>query len=489
MAYFTVDIPPGVYANGTPYQAAGRYNGANLWRWFSGESRPVGGWVERSTTTLSGKARAILTWRDNSNNSWAGIGTHTNLYVMTKSGDVSDITPVVYVPGRPDAITGGGYGSGTYGSGTYGASVPSSDVIDATVWTLDTWGENLVGCTPDDQRIYEWVPDTAFPAVQITGSPLARAVVVTEERIMMALGADGNPRLVRNSDQQDNTTWTPTTTNYARDFTLQTVGRLMCGKKVNGGTLLMTDVDAWLATFLGFPLVYGYNKVGSGCGIISQQAIAVTESQAVWMSQNGFWIYNGYTQPLDCEVHDYVFSDLNFDQASKIYAVHVSAFGEVWWFYPSSESIEIDRYLIWNYRENHWSLGQVVRLCGTDKGVFNYPLMVDNGGQVWDHENGFDHDGINPLATTGPIQIGNGDQIIHVRKIVPDERSLGQVTVSFATKFYPMGSNTSYGPYSLTENTDARFTARQVQLTYTGEDGEDFRVGNFRIEGVPGGLR
>lgn len=489
MAYFTLELPPGVYANGTTLQSAGRYNAANLMRWYSGEMRPVGGWNERSTTQVSGKARSLLTWKDNSNNTWAGIGTHTNLYAMTRSGVLTDITPAVYVAGRPDAITGGGYGSGSYGALAYGTPRPSSDVIDATVWTLDTWGENLVGCTADDQKIYEWEPDTNNDAVQIANSPLARAVVVTEERIMMALGADGNPRLVRNSDQEDNTVWTETTTNYAREFPLQTSGRLMCGKRVNGGTLLMTDVDAWLATFQGFPLVYGYQKVGSGCGIISQQAIAVTQSQTEWMSKNGFWIYNGYVQPLACDVHDYVFSDLNLNQASKIYAVHISEFGEVWYFYPSAASIEIDRYVIHNYRENHWSVGNLVRLSGTDRGVFTYPLMIDNSGQVWDHESGYDHDGIQPFATGGPLQIGNGDNVVMVRKIVPDERNLGDVSVSFLTKFYPMGAETTFGPFTLNQNTDCRFTARQVQVKYTGEDGADFRIGNFRLEGVTQGLR
>lgn len=489
MAYFSIAIPPGVYANGTTRQSAGRYNSANLMRWYSGEMRPVGGWAERSTSTVDGKARAIISWKDNSNTSWAGIGTHSNLYAMSRSGALSDITPVGYVVGRPNAVLGGGYGLGAYGAGSYGTARPSSDIIEATVWTLDTWGEYLVGCTADDQNLYEWQLDTGTRAAIIANSPPARALSVTAENIMMALGADNNPRLIRNSDIEDNTMWVEDPLNYARRYLLQTTGRLMCAKRVNGGQLILTDVDAWLATFIGQPFVYSYAKVGSGCGIISQQAIAVTDSQAVWMSQNGFWIFDGYTRPLASDVHDYIFSDINVVQASKVYSVHISAFGEVWWYYPSAASQEIDRYVMWNYRENHWSIGELARLSGTDRGVFQYPLMVDNDGQVWDHEYLYDHGGDVPFATTGPVEVGEGDNVVHVRKVVPDEDNLGDVTVTFQTKFYPMASNTTYGPYSLTANKDVRFTARQVQVTYTGTDGADFRIGNFRLEGVTGGLR
>lgn len=489
MSYFTIDLPPGVYANGTTYSAKGRFSSANLWRWFSGEQRPVGGWVLRTASAVSGKARAILAWKSNTNTSWAGIGTHTGLYSMSKSGIVANITPAGYQGGRADGALGGGYGSGPYGQGVYGrARTSTSDVIEATVWTLDTWGQNLIGCTASDQKIYEWVPGSAGPALVVANAPQARAIVVTSDRILMALGA-GNPRRVKWSDRENNTVWTSTSTNYAGEFDLQTAGRLMCGKRITGGTLLWTDIDVWLASFLGQPLVYGFTRAGSGCGAISQQAVAVTDSLAVWMSQNGFWIYNAYVSSLDCDVHDYVFSDINLVQASKIYAVHISSFGEVWWFYPSAASLEIDRYVVWNYRENHWNIGQLSRLSGTDRGVFQYPLMVDNAGQIWDHERGLDHGGLQPYAETGPIEIGQGDNVFCVRQIIPDERTLGQVDVSFSTRFYPNGAATTYGPYSLSQRTDARFTARQANMRFTADDGADFRVGKFRLEGVLGGLR
>jgi hypothetical protein len=130
------------------------------------------------------------------------------------------------------------------------------------MWTLDTWGEFLVGVSPDDGYIYQWENDTATIAAKVTNAPTAAAVVVTPERFMFALGADGDPRAVAWSDQEDNTEWTAGPTNQAGSFPLQTYGRLMCGKAVKGGTLVFTDLDAHLASFIGGNDIYRFDKVG-----------------------------------------------------------------------------------------------------------------------------------------------------------------------------------------------------------------------------------
>lgn len=492
MPYITLDVPPGIYRTGTDYKSKGRFFSANLWRWYAGESRPVGGWVQRSRgeTAVEGAARAILSWRDNSNKAWAAIGTNSNLYAMTSGGFVYDITPDGFTAGAESATAAGAYGAGVYGAGIYGFGEPIEAVfVPATVWSLDTWGENLVGCTIADGIIYEWEPDVSNEAVAVSNAPTARAVVSTADRILMALGADGNPRRVQWSDQEDNTEWTSTATNYAGDFDLQTVGQSMCGRRVNGGTLILTDVDAWLASFIGQPFVYSFDKVGSDCGIISQGAIAVTDSQAIWMSQNGFWRFAGNVSPIVSDVHDYVFSDLNVDQASKITALHNSLFGEIWWFYPSSSSIENDRYVVFNYQEGHWNIGELSRLCATDRGAFSYPLMVDADGVTFDHERGLLRGGIEPFALSGPLEIGQGDQTVMVRQIIPDEENVGSVDVTFKTRIYPMGDETNYGPYPTTAKTDCRLSARQVSVEMRADADKDFRVGLFRFEVMQRGKR
>ena len=489
--YVTLDIPPGLYRTGTDYRSKGRWLNANLWRWFSGEQRPVGGWVQKSIGTLNGKPRAMITWKSNAAKLWGAVGTHSHLYAMTSGGYLYDITPSGFTVGRPDATTGGAYGDGPYGKGLYGQGQNTSDAVtaDASMWSLDTWGEDLVGVMAEDGHIYQWTLSPASPAVVLSGAPTAAAVVVTADRIMMALGAGGNPRLVQWSEREDNTTWTESVTNYAGQFTLQTTGKVMGARRVSGGTLILTDVDAWLATFLGQPLVYGFQKVGSQCGMVSRGAIVTTDVQAFWMSYNGFWMFNGYSQPLSCDVHDYVFSNLNATQLSKVTAVHVSAFGEIWWFYPSAAATENDSYVVYNYREGHWNFGSMARLCGIDKGPFAYPMMCDDAGHVWDHENGVDHGGVAPFAESGPVEIGQGDRTLMVRKIVPDVNSLGDVTVAFATHLYPNDTPLAAGPYAIAAQSDVRFSARSVSVQLTGADNSDFRVGAFRFEVMPRGLR
>lgn len=481
-------LPPGVYQNGTDYSSQGRFFEADLWRWFENTQRPVGGWRLKSTDTVDGKARAILTWLDNSSQAWTAVGTNEGLFVFTRSGSMHDITPAGFTPGAADATTGGGYGTGLYGSGTYGTPRPDdTNTIPADVWTLDTWGEYLVGCF--DGAIYQWELDVGTPAAALTGAPTAEAIISTEERSLFALGSDADPRAVQWSDLEDNTDWTPSGTNQAGGKRLQTNGRLLCGKRIRGGMLLFTDTDVHLSTYDGLPFVYRIERQATGCGIISKQGAAVTGSGTYWMGPNGFWVYNGGVEPLECDVGDYVFSDINQGQRSKVSAVHNSQFGEVCWFYPSSSSIEIDRYVSYNYREGHWNIGSLVRLCGTDRGVLPFPLMVDDDGALYEHEVGQARDGRTPYALSGPVELGGGAYTMDVETVIPDELALGDVAVSFTTGDWPMSPDEVFGPYAASEKTDVRFNARRVAIKLSAAADQDFRVGLFRVEAERGSPR
>ena len=493
MALIPLKIPPGVYRNGTEYQSAGRWYDANLVRWYENTLRPIGGWRKKSETALTGSCRGILTWRSNSGGRYIAMGTHSKLYVMDENAVLKDITPTGFTAGRASAVSGTGYGYNTYGSFAYGIARPDvGTVAPATTWSLDSWGEYLVGCSDTDGKLYEWQLGFATPtlAAVITNAPTGCAAVLsTAERFLMALGASSNGRLVKWSDQEVNTTWTPLATNQAGDFEINTSGSLKCGKRVRGINLLFTDVDVHTASYVGLPYVYAFERVGSGCGVISAQAVAAIDSAAMWMSRSGFWIFDGYVKPMPCDVSDYVFQNMNYNQASKVYAVHNSKYGEVWWFYPSSASNEVDSYVTFNYRENHWNIGVMGRTAGTDRGVFTNPIMVDASGYIYEHEVGYAYDSGSVYAESGPMEIGNGDNIMSVRQVIPDEQTLGEVQISFKTRFYPMDTEYTYGPYSAAIPTDVRFSGRQVKIRYTGAVLEDWRVGVNRIEAVAAGKR
>jgi len=491
MAYIPLQIPPGVYKNGTEYQSKGRWNASNLIRWFEGTMRPVGGWRKRSTSQLTGMARGLINWKDNSGNRRIGIGTHSKLYSMNEAGTLTDITPSDLVVGDADAIQKLGYGYSTYGSFAYGVARPDlGTYTPATTWSLDTWGEYLVGCSTKDGRLLEWQLNTANDAVAITNAPTSCVgLVTTQERFLFALGASGNPRKISWSDQENNTVWTAAATNQAGDFELATIGSIQCAKRVRGSTIIFTDADVHTATYIGPPYIYSFDRVGTGCGSISKQSVAATDNACIWMSTSGFWIYDGFVKPLVSDVSDYVFNNINYQQASKVYAIHNSAFGEIWWFYPSSASNEVDSYVTFNYRESHWSIGTLARTCGTDRGIFSTPLMVSTDGYVYEHEVGFAYDSQTIYAESGPIELGAGDRILSLTGLIPDEKNLGDVKARFSTKFYPTGTEYSYGPYSMTNPTSLRITGRQLAVKIEGNTLSDWRVGTIRFDGKLGSLR
>lgn len=504
MARFPLALPPGVVRNGTIYQAKGRYYDANLVRWYGGNVLgPIGGWVERTTNTVTGAPRAALAWKDNSVVTWLAIGTHSKLYACDRAGDTYDITPDGFTSGSVDATAAIGYGMGDYGVGAFGTPRPDTAlVVDATQWSLDTWGEYLLGVSPDDGNIYQWELDGGTPAAAVDNAPTCKALVVTPERFVFALGTS-DPRTVAWCDQEDNTTWEAGETNQAGAFPLQTGGRLMCGRNVRGGTLLLTGIDVHIANYVGGVDVYGFTKLAEGCGAVSRQCAVEYDMMCAWMSPSGFWNYNGYVQQIPCDVLDYVFRDINVTQVSKIWGVLNSQFSEIEWRYCSSTSNEIDRCVVWNYATGTWTIGRPARTCGVDRGIFTNPIMVDIDGYIYNHESGYDYGGDTPYAETGPFELGgwtgqgvtpgalasSGFNVMHCTQLVPDDASVGDVNATFYGRLNPDAEESTYGPYTLTAKTDIRFVSRVLRVRFSGVNPVNWRVGAPNLELMPGGER
>ena len=493
MALVDLKIPPGVYRNGTDLQGEGRWRDVNLVRWHDGLMRPVGGWRTKSATAGANKLRRMLSWTDNSANRYIAAGSYNKLYAYNNAGTQYDITPSGLTSGREDAAAFTAYGSGIYGSLGYGvARQDTTNIQSATVWHLQPWGERLLAQNADDGKIYEWSLNTGTPAALLSNAPTNNeAIVVTAERFVFALGAGGNPRKVQWSDREDNNTWTAATTNEAGDLELATAGTIMAGVNVRGGTLILTSRDSFYAVYQGPPYVYGIERVGTASGLAAPLACVAVDQGAVWMGVNSFFIYNGSSvSELNSEVSDYVFTDINKSQISKVFGVSNSLYNEVWWFYPSSGSTENDRYVVFNYSENTWYIGDLDRTAGVDRGAFRQPMLADASDRhIYEHEVGFDYSGLTPFAETGPFRIGTGDNVISVTELIPDEKNQGDVNAIFKSRFYPNGTERSYGPYSLTNPTSVRFTGRQLRLRVEGQNLTDWRVGINRVSAVAGGRR
>ena len=492
MSLLNIAPPPGVVKNGTDLQQANTWSDANLVRWYEGALQPVGGWRARTTSAMSGVCRALIAYLDNSRNRRTVAGTHTNLYFVGEDNALTDITPAGFTTGNADAVQNLGYGGLTWGASTWNTPRPDSGAYTpATTWSLDTFGEYVIASATSDGKIYQWANSTAAVAAVLSNAPVDNnAIVVSPERFVFALGAGGVGNKVAFSDQEQSNVWTPAATNQAGSFTLATDGNLMAGKRMRGETLLLTDTDAHTARYQGPPFIYGFQQVGTACGVISANACATAGGAAYWMGNNGFFVYNGSVQPLRSSVGDFIFENLNVTERSKVYAVQNSNFSEIIWFYPSSGSTENDSYVSYNYMENHWQIGTLARTAGVDVGAFVFPNYTSADGYVYEHEVGYAYDsGSTVFAQTGPLQLGNGDRMMVATSLIPDEKTQGDVTATFKTRFYPNAAESTFGPFDMAAPTSVRFQGRQVQMTVTGNTPSSWRVGNMRLDVREGSRR
>jgi hypothetical protein len=496
MTLVPLEIPPGVYRNGTDLQSAGRWRDANLVRWMGSALQPVGGWRERKTSFCTNPVRGMHTWEANSGTAYVAGGSYNELKAMTGNGTLFDITPSDLTAGREDAAVETGYGYGFYGDGYYGQPIQqNANAVpqEATAWSLDNFGQFLVACNKEDGRLLEWQLGSSADAAPITNAPVDNVgLVVTEERFIFALGSGGNPRKISWCDREANTVWAAASTNEAGDIELADTGQIMQGIRTRGQTLILTDTSAHAARYIGPPYVFSFQRVGTSCGAISRKAASDVDEGVFWMGQKGFFHFDGNrVQEIRCDVHDYVFGDFNAAQQSKVWSFANGQHGEIWWFYCSSGSNEIDRYVALDYKENHWIIGNLARTSGVQRGVFRYPFLAGHNADsdIYEHEVGLNVDSANIFAESGPISIGTGEQIAKVTRVIPDEKSQGDVSLTFKTRLYPNGSETSHGPFTTANPTSVRFSGRQIRMRVDGSVLSDFRVGNMRINMVPGGRR
>lgn len=502
MAYLTLAIPPGVVRKNTEAQAAGRYYDANLCRWEGSLLAPIGGWVARSSHTVTGVGRAILTWRSNNGNRFIAVGTEQGLFYQSSGGAVFDVTPVGFVAGHADSATGTGYGGGSYGTGPYGVARPDVGVTtEATVWHLDNWGEDLVGLTYDDGTPYQWDLNPVSVAAAVTGAPTqCSALCVTNQRSMMVAGASGNGRNVAWSDLEDNTDWTPTSTNQAGDLDLQTPGIIKRLMRFGDEVLVLTTADAHIVYYAQLPFVYLSRRIGNGCGIISVGALCSVGLSAYWWADSGFWRYaGGEAEPFECDLLNLVNTDLNTSQAAKITSFHNAKTAEVWWFYPSSSSTENDSYIFYNYRYGWWSMGQLARTAGAERNPYKYPILVGTDGKLYEHERGANWDGAAPFAETGLFSLASlaqdaslAQRVLLLRGAISDEATVGQSTMTFALQAFPNSASVELSAVTPTSRgyCDLRGAGRyaKARLTFTAADAEA-RIGSIQIDAKPGGKR
>lgn len=291
--------------------------------------------------------------------------------------------------------------------------------------------------------------------------------------------------------QETVTDFEPTATNSAGSFDIATDGVLMCGRPTKTETLIWTSTDLWAANYIGAPFYYSFTQKGSNCGIVGQNAVVVLDTGAYWMGAKKFLMFDGFVKTLDCEVSDYVFNDFNSAQAFKVFAFANTQFSEITWFYPSSNATECDRYVTYNYTEDHWVFGTLGRTCAVAQQAGSTspaPVLIDSSGHIYDHESGTAHSSA-PFLESGPIELANGDNVVKIQRIVPDEAVADSVQAYLYSSMFPNATETLHGPYTLANPTSVRLSAKQYRLRLVEAVASAWRVGIFRLGVIVSGRR
>lgn len=326
-----------------------------------------------------------------------------------------------------------------------------------------------------------------------------RAVIVTPERHVVCLQAGGEPRRVAWSSREDYTDWNfASTTNTAGFLDLQSETPLVSASAVREGTLIWSANRAFLMRYVGQPFVYGADELGT-TRLYSSNAYAEFDGRCVWMDSSGFMIYEGGAmRPLACPLTDFVFSDIDPLYGPRVaHAMVNGKFDEIWFFYPTEGSTECDRYVVWNWAEDWWSMGSLGRSAGSRAGVSGYPIMAGTDKHIYQHEMGWQYDAFscvdNIYIVSGTLNLPDAEQNWNVQQLVPSNGGNYDLTkYTLFTRMTPNGTERQFGPYySRTDGyVDVRATGRDMRIRICANGAGDWSIGRIRMKvGAAGGRR
>ena len=433
--------------------------------------------------------------------------------------------------GLDEYVSGSGWGASTWGDGTFGSVSALSAVNQLRLWSHDNFGEDLL-INVRGGGVYYWDTsaktlgtDRAVALSALSGANLAptkamQVMVSEKDRHVICLGADPlnagetartgsiDPLFVCWSDQESAAEWEPKSSNTSGSLTLSSGSEIVGGLSSREETLIWTDSSLYSMQFVGPPYTFGVNLVNQGVGLVGPKAAVNTPMGVFWMDQKGFYAYDGSVSIVPCSVHYYVFSNFNVGQAYKVFGFLNKQFNEVGWFYPSEDVTEIDRYVVFNYQEQTWSIGQLARYAWIDQDITSYPRATYNG-YVYKHETGNDDDGSpmdNVYIESSDFDVDDGEFISFVRNVIPDVKFTGNggsdQTINFVLKSrnFPgesLSTDTTQTVTSTTTKLNTRIRARQAVFRVESDDdgstgtrtGVGWRLGDTRLDIRPDGRR
>ena len=235
-----------------------------------------------------------------------------------------------------------------------------------------------------------------------------------------------NPLLIRWSDQESVTEWSPSITNQAGSIGLSHGSTIITAIQSKQEIVVFTDAALYSLQYLGPPYVWGSQLLADNTSIAGPNAVALAAGIIYWMGVDKFYKYDGRLQTLNCDLLRYVYNDIDRGQFEQVYAATNEGFNEVWWFYPSNGSSTNDSYVVYNYLENIWYYGSMARTAWLDSGLQDYPVAATYSSNLVQHELGVD-DGttatlapITAFITSSQFDIGDGHNFAFVWRMLPD---------------------------------------------------------------------
>ena len=447
----------------------------------------------------------------------------------TDTGGSAAVAEYQVNTGVDTSVFAPGWGAGTWSRTQWGAKANidvKSEIL--RLWQHDNFGEDLVFNVRDGGIYYfdtsGGTSQRAVPLSELTGASntpsVAKQVMVSDiDRHVIAFGCNPlgsnvqDPLLIRFSDQEDPADWTPTTQNTAGDLRIGSGTGIVQAVETRQQILVFTDVTLHTMQYIGPPFTFGINRISENITIRSPNAAVAIGDKVYWMGVDQFYVYQGQVQQLNCSVKEKILTDINGEQSEKITVGVNSGFHEIWWFYPSKNSDNLDKYVVYNYDQDIWYYGTLNRTAWMDRGVTDYPLAAGTDGHLYFHEFGFDdNSGAAPAAIeafiqSAPIDLGDGETFSYVRKLIPDITFRGSTNPSPTAEYtidafnYNGGLQVSTDTANIvktsavpveqyTEKVDLRVRGRAISFKIASTQvGTTWRTGLNRLDIRPDGKR
>jgi len=447
----------------------------------------------------------------------------------TNTGGSSTVGAYQIQTGVDVTLFGNGWGAGVWSRGAWNSRatiVVQSETL--RLWQHDTFGEDLI-YNIRNGPIFYWnasggASQRGIFLKDLNGaqdSPIvAKQVIVSDvDRHVIAFGCNPlgsnvqDPLLIRFSAQENPADWRPLTTNTAGDLRIGSGTAIIQAVETRQEILVFTDQALHSMQFIGPPYTFGINRISENITIRSPNAAVAIGDAVYWMGKDQFYVYNGNVNQLECTVREKILRDINDDQLEKIFVGVNSGYQEIWWFYPSLTSNDVDKYVVYNYDANIWYYGTLNRTAWVDRGVTDYPVAAGTDGILYNHEyEADDQSGAAPVAIesfiqSAPIDLGDGEVFSYVRRLIPDvtfrnsTNSSPQVDFTVDAFNYNGGLQVSSDTANIvksasvpieqyTEKVDLRVRGRSIAIKISSDQvGTTWRTGLNRLDIRPDGKR